>query len=172
MNILARQGVYERILFSIMKTKPLARFATLLVAAACITSCTVTPQKRIEKNPQLYSALSNRDKTLVSQGRIDKGMSREAVFLAWGNPDRVQVGEENGRNLERWGYLDRYPVTTHQVGVGFGAGRWGWGGGFNRWGCDPFWGGGFGGPVTTFIPYEAGSVEFKSGRVQSWRAIQ
>lgn len=142
----------------------------LSIAFACLAaSCAVTPEKRIAKNPQLYAALPADERAKVVQGRIDKGMSREAVFLAWGNPDRVQVGEENGRSLERWGYLDRYPVTTQRLGMG-----WGWGGGWGRGGwCgpwDPFWMGG--GPMVTYIPYEAGTVEFKSGRVASWKALR
>lgn len=138
-----------------------------------IVSCSATPEKRIAKNPHLYAALPASDRAKVVRGEVDKGMSREAVFIAWGNPDRVQTGEENGRSLERWGYLGRYPVTTQTFGMGMGFGRWG--GGWGRGACgigpwDPFWMGG--GPMVTYIPYEAAMVEFKSGKVNSWRAVR
>ncbi len=136
-----------------------------------IVSCSATPEKRIAKNPHLYAALPASDRAKVVRGEVDKGMSREAVFIAWGNPDRVQAGEENGKELERWGYLGSYPVTTRTFGVGLGYGYGGWGGrGYGYGPYSPFWMGG--GPTVSYIPYEAAMVEFKSGKVSSWRTVR
>src|SRR5215813_13985568 len=79
---------------------------TLAVAtsALILTGCS-TPQTRISENPDLYQSLSQRDQALVSQGEIRIGMSRTAVWLAWGSPDRKIVGNMGGGPTETWLYV-------------------------------------------------------------------
>src|SRR3981081_4368065 len=55
-----------------------------------------TVESRIKSNPQIYASLSPADQALVRQGQIREGMSKAAVFLAWGNPDRVRSGSATG----------------------------------------------------------------------------
>src|SRR4029453_17531857 len=69
-----------------------------------LTSCS-TPQTRISEHPDLYQSHSHRDQALVSQGQIRIGMSRTAVWLAWGSPDRKIVGNMGGGATETWLYI-------------------------------------------------------------------
>src|SRR4026207_680020 len=73
-----------------------------------LTSCS-TPQTRISDHPDLYQGLSSRDQALVSQGQIRYGMSRNAVWLAWGSPDSKVIGNMRGHSTETWVYV--YYVT-------------------------------------------------------------
>ncbi len=86
-----------------------------------LTSCS-TPQTRISDHPDLYQRLSARDQALVSQGQIRSGMSRNAVWLAWGSPDQKIVGNMAGTPTETWIYI--YYATYPY----YGPGPWGpWG---------------------------------------------
>jgi hypothetical protein len=85
----------------------------LAMGALILTSCS-TPQTRISDRPDLYQSLSHRDQALVSQGQIRIGMSRTAVWLAWGSPDRKIVGDMGGGPTETWLYVyyATYPYYT------------------------------------------------------------
>jgi hypothetical protein len=88
------------------------------------TSCS-TPQTRISDRPDLYQNLSSRDQALVSQGQLRSGMSRSAVWLAWGTPDQKVVGNMAGTSTETWIYIyyATYPYYPY-----YGPGPWGpWG---------------------------------------------
>ncbi|HEY4781052.1 MAG TPA: hypothetical protein VIH54_04485, partial [Chthoniobacterales bacterium] len=63
-----------------------------------------TVESRIKSNPQIYASLSPADQALVRQGQIREGMSKAAVFLAWGNPDRIRSGVRDGHPFEAWIY--------------------------------------------------------------------
>jgi hypothetical protein len=98
--------------------------ASVLGIAAVVlilTSCS-TPQTRISDHPNLYQSLSPRDQALVSQGQIRSGMSRSAVWLAWGSPDQRIVGNMLGRSTETWIYIyyATYPYYPY-----YGDGPWG-----------------------------------------------
>jgi hypothetical protein len=90
-------------------------------------------------------------------------MTKQAVFIAWGRPDRASQGSKSGKTYEKWSYTGYDAAYTP---------GWGYGGGY--------WGGGFGGcyydrpflyePMMTYVPYEAARVEFLSGRVTAWSA--
>ncbi|MFN0077366.1 MAG: hypothetical protein ACKVY0_12915 [Prosthecobacter sp.] len=149
--------------------KTLLRSCLGLLAAALLTQCaSSTPQSRIGRNPQLFAQLSTKDRQLVTSGVIREGMTRDAVFLAWGRPDRVTMGTSHGRELESWTYVDQQPVRTMNMSMGFGYGGFGYGGyGPYGYGGYPYMGGG---PSVTYIPYTAGVVEFSRGRVTRWMA--
>jgi outer membrane protein assembly factor BamE (lipoprotein component of BamABCDE complex) len=89
-----------------MKRRSFLRAATLAFAAGAIvfTSCS-TPQTRISDHPDLYQSLSQRDQALVSQGQIQIGMPRTAVWLAWGSPGRKIVGNMGRGTTETWVYV-------------------------------------------------------------------
>ena len=76
----------------------------LAIVALILTSC-ATPQDRISDHPDLYQTLSPRDQALVSQGQIRTGMSRTAVWLAWGSPDRKIVDNMGAGRRETWVYV-------------------------------------------------------------------
>src|SRR5215469_1226012 len=89
-----------------MPRRFLLRTSTLAVATGMLilTSCS-TPQTRISEHLDLYQSLSPRDQALVSQGQIRIGMSRTAVWLAWGSPDRKIIGNMGGGPTETWVYV-------------------------------------------------------------------
>jgi hypothetical protein len=80
------------------------RLVGLATCALIVASC-ATPQDRISDHPDLYQTLSPRDQALVSQGQIRTGMSRTAVWLAWGSPDRKIVGSMGAGRRETWVYV-------------------------------------------------------------------
>src|SRR5262247_2591753 len=78
----------------------LAVAAGILILASCST-----PETRISDRPDLYQSLSHRDQALVTQGQIRIGMSRTAVWLAWGSPDQKIVGNMGSGTTETWLYI-------------------------------------------------------------------
>jgi hypothetical protein len=94
-----------------------------------------TPESRISENRGLYNTLPARQQQLVAQGQIAPGMSRNAVWLAWGNPGQKVNGYARGNPTETWIYL----ATTTAYGYGgYGYGPYGYG----PWGYPGYWGGG------------------------------
>ena len=95
------------------------------VSAFVLASCSTT-ETRISGHPEIYQSLSARDQALVSQGQIRDGMSRNAVYLAWGSPDRKNVGNMRGRPTETWIYVHyttySYPYPYPYYGPGYGFG--------------------------------------------------
>ena len=75
----------------------LAACAAALLASSCMTA---TPQIRIDRNYSLYESLSPKHQELVQQGRIAKGMSKSAVYLALGDPSRKVRGYRNDRDFD------------------------------------------------------------------------
>ena len=133
-------------------TLPLALLAILF--ASCSSS---TPQGRIESDPARYGQLSSQDKRMVEQGKIRVGMTQDAVYLAWGKPHAVSKGGSSGGSTERWTYTGQTPVWSNQFNVGYG-------GGFGH--CyGPYYDYG---PTITYVPYTAGTVHFRNGRVSKW----
>lgn len=137
-----------------MNLSPLpAALACCLVLAGCVSPV----ERRIEKNPALFQALSARHQALVRQGRVEEGMTAPAVWLAWGRPDRVAAGSRQGRAFERWSYTGYEPVHTSAFGFGFAGGCY-----YDSW----F----YAEPMVQYIPYEARRVEFSGGKVSAWAA--
>src|SRR4029450_12974693 len=109
--------------------RPFFRAVTFGIVAGALTlaSCSTT-ETRISGHPEIYQTLSSRDQGLVSQGQIRSGMSQNAVWLAWGSPDRKIVGNMRGRPTETWIYVHYttapypYPYPYYGPGYGFGYG--------------------------------------------------
>jgi hypothetical protein len=88
-----------------------------------------TVDSRIKGDPQTFASLSPADQTLVQRGRIREGMSKAAVYLAWGRPDRTRYGSRAGVPFEAWIYTTiRTEIAPgYDPGFyGFGYGRFGW----------------------------------------------
>jgi len=137
-------------------------FLLASAAALALSACTpMTPQARIQSNPQLFAALPPQQQAMVSQGQIDRGMAPEAVFLAWGKAESVYEGSRGATPVQRWDYSATRPVQT----MGF----FGSYGGFGRYGR----GYGLGvGPEITYVPYRTATVWFESNRVTSWERLR
>src|ERR1700719_4138802 len=100
----------------------------LSASAIILTSCSTT-ESRISDHPEIFNSLSPRDQALVRQGQIRTGMSRNAVWLAWGSAEQNTAGEMRGRPTETWIYVENryapygsayYPYYGY--GPGFGPG--------------------------------------------------
>jgi hypothetical protein len=143
-----------------MKRRLFLRASTLsvLTGTLILTSCS-TPQTRISDHPDLYQSLSHRDQALVSQGQIRIGMSRTAVWLAWGTTDQKIIGNMGGGPTETWVYVyyATYPYYPFEpLDEYFGAPLF-----------DPFcysW-------FPPSIPYPGKLVTFARGKVVSYQYV-
>jgi hypothetical protein len=112
-----------------MKRQILSAVLTLGIAAGALilASCSTT-ETRISEHPEIYQGLSPSDQALVSRGNIRAGMSQNAVWLAWGSPDRKVIGNMRGRSTETWIYVNYetapyYPYYgPYRAGLGYGLG--------------------------------------------------
>lgn len=64
-----------------------------------------TIQSRMKENPAAFQRLSPKQQQLVANGNVSEGMSKNAVYIAWGNPDRITYGSKRGTLDERWLYF-------------------------------------------------------------------
>jgi hypothetical protein len=99
---------------------------TLLLLGGC-----ETVQDRIVQRQAAFQSMSPSDQALVQEGKIREGMSRDAVYIAWGAPNQRGEGRQGGRSVENWIYFN--PTST-SFGGGFGGFGYpygyGYGGGF------------------------------------------
>jgi hypothetical protein len=116
----------------------LALLTTAAAGALFFGGCS-TPESRISDHRDLYDSLPARQQQLVAQGQIAGGMSRNAVWLAWGAPEQRVNGYARGNTTENWVY---YTTTTYPYGYGYGYGGFGYGP--YGYGYPGFWGGGVG----------------------------
>jgi len=156
--------------------------ATSLTALLLSSCATKTPEARIKKYPTVFEQVPEIDRELVSKGEIKEGMSKQAVFLAWGKADQITKGSKDGVEFERWLYTSLSPIYrssfNSHIGFGHGFGRGGFGrggfrGGFGYSGFRRGFGhSGFGvgfSPRVSYIQTRAASVDFDSNhRVKSW----
>ena len=146
------------------------KLLTALLAGLAVSSCVpATPQARIAQNPQVFAALPKKDQRLVEQGQIARGMSPDAVMLAWGYPARRFEGSKDSKRTERWDYAGSQPVYTSTFYGGYGYG-YGPHGHYGHHGY-PVYGYGFG-PEVAYIPYRVASVWFINSQVDSWERIR
>lgn len=137
--------------------KIIAAVSAGLLVASCAPS---TPQTRIQQEPAKFEALGKKHRSLVEEGRIDRGMSPDAVYLAWGRPSRVLQGSKDGKATERWDYTGSRPVYFTNFYGSYGC----YHGPYHRHGYY-----GFGlGPEVAYVPYRVASAWFIDGRVDAW----
>ena len=137
-------------------------FRYILPLIVCVVACAlgscqvVTPADRIGRNPVMFRTLSPEQQLLVQQGRICEGMTKDAVYLAWGNPGTPPVlGQQNGQSYEKWVYLEYRPVMVDSVNaacVHYGS-----------------WCGGVG-MSTAMVPVESAWVMFQNNVVTAWES--
>ena len=143
----------------------------ILLFAQALGGCTtLTPaERRVEKNPDLFATIPEREKPIVLRGDIVEGMSRDAIFLAWGRPGQVASGSRNGKTTEKWAYFSNAPVSTVSVGYGsYGPSPF-----YSSYGVHPVYGYSTGpgwgyGSGVDYLPYLDSKVEFLDGRVVAW----
>ncbi len=141
--------------------------ALIPVAVAVLLSSCVSPSEyRVKHNPEMYSKLSETEQQNARYGVVKQGMTKDAVFLAWGAPPRVTSSKHDGKTFERWHYPTYRPVYTGYgyYGGGFGFGYWGRHRGFAYY--DPY----IYGPSVSYVRTEGWWVEFVNGRVAAYNA--
>jgi hypothetical protein len=147
-----------------MKRQSLSGALTFAIAAGSLvlTSCS-TIESRISEHPEIYRNLSSRDQALVNQGQIRYGMSRNAVWLAWGSPDSKVIGNMRGHSTETWIYVHyaTYPYYPYYGPYGPGFGFFG----------DPFYDPFYYSLIPPSIPYPYKTVTFSNGRVVSFQYL-
>jgi hypothetical protein len=157
----------------------------LLVGAISSTlflnGCT-TVETRINENPAAFQSLSPGDQALVQQGRIREGMSRDAVYIAWGPANETMPGRNRGQTVETWIYYatdaGEYQgpfYYGHSYGYGLGFGYFGYGGGYRHrfrrhYFYDPFYDPWFY-RRANIIRYPERIVSFQNGRVISFQFL-
>ena len=140
--------------------------------ALLLASCAVsTPGNRVAQAPQLFEALPAPQKQAVMEGRVVEGMSPDAVYLAWGRPDRVTRGSENGTPYELWRFTELQPVyhSSVAVGMGYGYGYGHYGHGARRY-CNPGFVAVDTGP--DYVPVTSAVVRFSRNRVTGWERLR
>jgi hypothetical protein len=135
-----------------------ASIFALAAGALVLIGCSTT-QTRISEHPGLYKSISRRDQAFVNQEQIRLGMSRPAVWLAWGSPNRRIIGNMNGATTETWiyTYYANCPYCPYErLDEYFGAPLY-----------DPFcysW-------FPPSIPYPGKLVTFAHGKAMSFRYV-
>lgn len=170
-----------------MKRQFLFKALVLGVAgsALVLTGCE-TVENRITEHPEIYNSLSSKDQALVSQGQIRYGMSRSAVWLAWGSPEQKTEGNMRGKATETWIYVQS---RTAPYGYGYPYGPYGYGYGYGGFGAvgvvrthrhhgrsfvffgDPFYDPFYYSYIPPTISYPYKTVTFSNGRVMSFQYL-
>ena len=122
----------------------------ILVAAAFLTSCATTSTigSRKQERASAYAALSPEFKSLVDTGQIRRGMTEDAVYIAWGKPAQVLQQEDQNGAATIWLYEGGWMEETRY------------------WTCRWY-------PVTDYQPrvYVRAEIIFVNGTVDSWRTL-
>ena len=130
----------------------------LIFLTLFICNCTSTIESRIQNNPQLYSALTGPEKKAVSKGLIIKGMSQDAVYLAWGRPSGIIERNSYGKSIEKWRYSSLMPVVNQN----FLYNDYHYYHHYDH--CSPF----YHSTNVGYVPYTSAVVEFETQKVTSW----
>jgi|SRR5450432_1913350 len=156
-----------------------ALLACIATGALVLSGCS-TIGSRIESNRASFDQLSPKDQALVSQGKINGGMSQAAVYIAWGQPQQKAVGAVRGVPTETWVYT----LSTAAYGpYGYGGFGYGWGfagpigfygrhGGHRFYGAfvDPYWDPYYY-PFADTVSYPVKTVSFQRGRVIAFQYL-
>ena len=77
----------------------------LLLAGLFLTGCaTSTIDSRKQERASAYAALSPEFKSLADGGQIRKGMTEDAVYIAWGKPAQILHQEDQQGAATIWLY--------------------------------------------------------------------
>tara|TARA_R110002096_G_scaffold16106_28_gene55179 strand:+ start:11744 stop:12199 length:456 start_codon:yes stop_codon:yes gene_type:complete len=140
----------------------------VLIPVVLLVGCSTTTviEKRISKYPELFAQLSEDHQLLVRQGRVQEGMNRNAVFLAWGPADNITQGSKDGKAVETWLYGGGYTdYNSPRFNVGYGYGGYGRGGGHFGYGVNfPI------GPNTHYHGDPSARAVFTNGIVSEWQS--
>jgi hypothetical protein len=159
-----------------------ALLACIATGALVLSGCS-TVSSRIDANRAAFDQLPPQERTLVSQGKIQGGMSQEAVYIAWGQPQQKAAGMVRGAPTETWVYtLSTAAYGPYGYGgYGYGYGGWGYAGRIGFYGrhghhrfygafVDPYWDP-FYYPFPATVSYPVKTVSFQRGRVVAFQYL-
>ena len=131
----------------------------LLLALFGLTACS-TPKTRAHERSEAFTALPETFRSAVLKGEIIQGMDTNAVYIALGQPTRMETNVERGVPLERWIYtsmesteVPAWNGTQLQTANGANA-------------AYPHYN-----PLKLTRPQENFEVKFKNGKVTHWRYL-
>ncbi|HIE10720.1 MAG TPA: hypothetical protein EYP62_03845 [Kiritimatiellae bacterium] len=84
------------------------------MAALVFTLGCDTPAYRIRTHPEIYETLNPDVQEKVRRGLVMPGYSRDAVFLALGQPDRKYIRTTAEGRHEIWSYVGTYTTRDRQ----------------------------------------------------------
>ena len=118
-----------------------------LLLAGCATHTTI--QSRKQERAASYGALPTEFQKLVDAGQIQRGMSEDAVYIAWGKPAQVLRQEDVRGAVTIWLYEGGWMEET----------RW-----WPRYSHAP---------VNEYQPrtYVSAELAFVQGVLESWRTL-
>ena len=132
----------------------------LALAAALFTGCaTSTIESRKQERYGAYSQLSVEQRAAVDAGQLKVGMSKDAVYIAWGKPHQVLTSESSTGRHEVWIYMETYLQ------------------GYSYWGFRPYCGPYHyhSGPYLYYdytpVAYAKAEVIFEKEAVKQWRTL-
>jgi len=124
----------------------LAFLIALLVLTGCATS---TIESRRGERADSFAALSPELKSLVNDGQIRRGMTQDAVYIAWGKPAQILQHEDEQGVVTLWlyhgGWMEETRYWTHNSRA----------------------------PINDYQPrtYVSAEITFANGVVQAWRTL-
>ena len=153
-------------------------FVVIVAAGIALSPCLLmqgcsTPSERPSAKSAALSGLSTADRQLVGRGDIHKGLSKDAVYVAWGHPSQTTVNQ-TARGLEEcWTYVQTfngYGGGYYGISRGLVHGRHG-----DHYDTDNFYPAPtdaqtLGGTPSTEVPVKR--VIFENGRVISYETTQ
>lgn len=82
---------------------PLLQTLPILLVSLLLGACS-TPETRAREKDIAFAQLPPAQQQLVLQGKIEEGMTPDAVYIALGRPARITEARLEKRNLTRWIY--------------------------------------------------------------------
>ncbi|MFQ3671813.1 MAG: hypothetical protein SNJ84_10190 [Verrucomicrobiia bacterium] len=87
-----------------MKPRQILTLSGLALGLALLNSACSTPETRAREKELAFAKLPPAQQQLVLQGKIEEGMTPDAVYIAMGRPSRVTEARLEKRSLTRWIY--------------------------------------------------------------------
>ena len=94
-----------------MTLRAFLRFLGVVAVIALASGCE-TPRTRAQARQSAFTKLSAADQRLVLGGKVRDGLSADAVYIAWGEPDEKRALTTGKESAERWRYHRQITVKA------------------------------------------------------------